>query len=121
MKEGLIRLTGEKDIFYDSAGKVYRYRMHCLNCDMVSTNCRCYHDLDDLLSDIDAGLANYTCSSICALLYGHFDEITDAMEECGHSRDNTIDSLTEDQALRVLSLLVAGEDFDCPGGKNCEV
>jgi len=121
MKEGLIKLIGEKEIFYDSVKKVYRYRMHCPNCGMVAKKCRYYHDLDNLLSDIDAGLANYTCSSICALLYGHFDEITDAMEECGHSRDTTIDCLTEHQALQVLSLLVAGEDFDCPGGENCEV
>jgi len=84
MKEGLIRLTDENDIFFDSIEKVYRYRQHCPNCGIKIDNCICYNDIDLLYSDIDDGIANYnTCSAKCALLIGDWDELTDAMEDVG--------------------------------------
>ena len=87
MKEGLIRITGEKDIFYDSIEKVYRYRMHCPNCKKVISICRCYQDLDALLINIDDGIADYTCSSKCALNFGEWDELGEAMQALDLSRD----------------------------------
>lgn len=42
MKDGLIRLTNEKDIVYDSIGKTYRYRMHCPKCGAIGI-CKCYY------------------------------------------------------------------------------
>jgi hypothetical protein len=104
MKEGLIRLTDEKDIFYDSIEKVYRYRMHCPNCGKVALNCQCYHDLDRLLGDIDDGIADYTCSAKCALLIGEWDELDEAMASAGLSKDlkTCLSQLTEAQSLEEL-------------------
>jgi len=87
MREGLIRLTGEKDIFYDSIEKVYRYRMHCPQCGEVIKTCRCYQDLERLESDISDGIADYTCSSKCALLCGEWDDIDEAMQSLDLSKD----------------------------------
>jgi hypothetical protein len=88
MKEGLIRLTDEKDIFYDSIEKVYRYRMYCPNCKQVISTCICYNDLDVLFMDIDEGTANYTCSSKCTVLsWGMSEEVTEAMRELGFEKD----------------------------------
>lgn len=45
-REGLIKLTGEDNLFYDSIEKVYRYRMHCPRCKKLS-GCQCFEDLED--------------------------------------------------------------------------
>jgi len=105
MKEGLIRLTNEKDIFYDSIEKVYRYRMHCPNCKTVISTCICYNDLDVLLMDIDEGVADYTCSSKCTVLsWGMSEEVAEAMRELGFEKDlkECIKQLTEDQLFEEL-------------------
>lgn len=99
MKDGLIRLTDEKDIFYDSIEKIFRYRMHCPNCGATISMCRCYFDLDRLLDDIDDDIADYTCSSKCALLLGEWDELPDAMQEAGFEKDlnECLNKLTDEQ------------------------
>ncbi len=83
MKEGLIRLTDEKDIFYDSIEKVYRYRQHCPQCGTKIDTCMCYNDLELLFSDIDDNISDYTCSAKCSLLAGDWDYLSDAMENVG--------------------------------------
>ncbi len=105
MKEGLIRLTDEKDIFYDSIEKVYRYRMHCPNCKQVISTCVCYNDLDVLYGDIDDGIADYTCSSKCTVLsWGMSEEVAEAMRELGFEKDmkECLKQLTEDQVFEEL-------------------
>ena len=87
MRNGLIRITGEKDIFYDSIEKVYRYRMHCPNCHKVIPQCMCYNDIGKLMNDIDDGIADFTCSSKCALLMGDWDELDEAMQHGGICKD----------------------------------
>ncbi len=119
MKEGLIRLTDEKDIFYDSVEKVYRYRVHCPNCGKVANNCQCYMHLERLLADIDGGLADFTCSAKCALLFGDWSELSEAMQEAGlHGKE--LEDLTEEEADRILEILTADGDFDYPCGRECE-
>ena len=87
MKNGLIRLTNEKDIFYDSIEKIYRYRMHCPKCGALGI-CKCYdQDLDGLRDDIDDGIADYTCSSKCALIIGKWDKLAEAMQSVGIYKD----------------------------------
>lgn len=119
MKEGLIRLTDEKDVFYDSIEKVYRYRMRCPNCSKVGVNCRCYQDLDALLSDIGEGLADFTCSAKCALIIGDWDELDEAMQEAG-LQGMELKDLTEEEADIVLEILIQDADFDYPSGVECE-
>lgn len=65
MKEGLIRLTDEKNIFYDQQEKRYRYRMHCEMCGKVS-GCRCFNTLEEVEKFRDDGV-EYICSSRCSL------------------------------------------------------
>ena len=120
MKDGLIRLTGEKDIFYDSVEKVYRYRMHCPGCGKAINNCMCYQNLDRLCRDIIDGIADYTCSAKCALMLGGWDDLDEAMQATG-IQDHGINDLTEEQAKKVLKILTEKEDCDCwPGGKDCD-
>lgn len=177
MKEGLIRLTDEKDIFFDSIEKVYRYRIHCPVCGVLFPNCRCYQDLDRLLIDIEDGIADYTCSSKCALMGGEWDELDKAMQEAGIYKDSdeliktltddrlrkylkkeyggcnivlnlknyprerllvlieendlktgileyynisrSTQELTEEEAKKVMDILVENGDFDYPGGEDC--
>ncbi len=121
MKKGLIRLTDEKDIFYDSIEKVYRYRMHCPNCAIVISKCRCYKDIDILLDDINDGIADYACSSKCVfLLCGDWDELTEAMQTAG-IWGKTIEELSEEESKIIMELLLNDYDFDSPGGNNCEI
>ena len=78
MKDGFIRINDNNDIFYDSIEKVCRYRMHCSECEKLIPTCRCYHDLDCLLIDIEEGIADYTCSAKCCLVGGDWDELGEA-------------------------------------------
>lgn len=108
MKAGLVRLTGERDIFYDSIDKIYRYRMHCPGCKKVIPTCRCYGEdtggLDRLLIDIDDGIADCTCSSKCALVINDCCEVAEVMQEAGFEKDlrACLNQLTEEQSLDVL-------------------
>lgn len=106
MKSGLIRLKMNKNIFYDSVIKQYRYRMHCPICgDEVQSGCRCYDDLDVLLSDIDDGIADATCSAKCCLDdYVDWDYIEEAMQTVGLGKDikKCLSELTEKQSLEAL-------------------
>lgn len=119
MKEGLIRLTNEKNIFYDSIERVYRYRIHCPNCGIIVPTCRCYNDLDLLLSDIYEKISDCYCSSKCLLLGGEWDEITYAMIECCIDPETKIEDLTEKQAKEIKDILIEGADFDYPNGDFC--
>ena len=114
MKEGLIRLTDEKDIFYDSIEKVYRYRMHCPNCKQVISTCICYNDLDVLLMDIDERVADYTCSSKCTVLsWGMSEEVTEAMQELGFEKDlrECLKQLTDTQRMEHFQCYTIEEVF----------
>lgn len=104
MKEGLIRLTDKKDVFYDSIEKVYRYRQHCPNCGVVLPKCQCYEDLDLLLMDIDDNIADVCCSSKCCLLMGGFDELDEAMQELSLERDVNLalTELTDEQRIEAV-------------------
>ena len=119
MKEGLIRLKNEKNIFYDSIEKVYRYRMHCPMCGKIITPCQCYHDLYRLERDIDDGIADYTCSSKCSLMGNEWEELGEAMQAVGIDNITNIADLTEKQACAVLEILTENADFDYPGGEDC--
>ena len=85
MKENLIRLTGEKDLFYDSEDRLYRYRMHCPQCGKYS-GCRCFDELEKAENFAVEGM-NFLCSSRCFLKSliddQGIDDIGDTMKEMG--------------------------------------
>ena len=107
MKDGFIRIKDNNDIFYDSIEKVYRYRMHCPECEKLIPTCRCYHDLDCLLIDIEEGIADYTCSAKCCLVGGDWDELGEAMQEIGLEKDlkECLKLLTETQSAEAFNEL----------------
>jgi len=119
MKEGLIRITNEKNIFYDSIEKVYRYRQHCPNCSTIIDYCMCYSNLDLLYSDIDNGISEHTYSAKCALLAGDWDELPDAIEDMGYEKGKPIKDLTEEEARKILEKLTFDFDGDYPHGDAC--
>jgi len=105
VKQWLIKITDHDNIWYDSEEKVYRYRMHCPNCNTASLKCRCYEDLDVLLDNIDDGIADYTCSAKCALLLNDDNyEVGDAMQAADLTKDlkQCLSKLTEQQLNNVL-------------------
>ena len=120
MKDGLIRLKVNINIFYDSVIKQYRYRMHCPECGTeIQNGCRCYNDLDILLMDIDDGIADFTCSAKCCLARDDWDELGEAMQTAGLNIDYK--DLSEEQSQTVLDILTDGADFESPGGEECAI
>ncbi len=85
MKENLIRLTDETDLFYDSEDRLYRYRMHCPYCGKYS-GCRCFPTLEKVEDFVENGM-NFLCSSKCFLKSliddQGIDDIRDTMFEMG--------------------------------------
>ena len=85
MKETLIRLTDEEDLFYDSEDRLYRYRMHCPQCGKYS-GCRCFDKLEKAENFAVEGM-NFLCSSRCFLNSmindQGIDDIGDTMKEMG--------------------------------------
>ncbi len=47
MKEGLVKITGEDNLYYDSITKQYKSAMHCPICGKYS-GCWCYPDFDSI-------------------------------------------------------------------------
>jgi len=118
-REGLIKITGEDNIFYDSIKKVYRYRMHCPICRNVS-GCRCFEDLEDVLdasmSDLDF-CCTYKCSIIGIKKYKD-NEIENIMSAFGIT-DN-IEDLTEEDAKSILCEMDIDKlDYDYIDGEAC--
>ena len=83
MKETLIRLTGEKNLFYDSEDRLYRYRMYCPYCGKES-GCRCFDTLKKA-ETFAVDSVPIVCSSKCFLKSliddQGIDEIGDTMKE----------------------------------------
>ena len=122
MKAGLIRLTDNKDIFYDSIEKTYRYRMCYQNCKQAILPCICYNKLDSLLKDIEEGINNYTCSSKCAVLAeGMSEEIIEIMQELGFDTNIKLEDLTEKQANEIMNDIYENNDSEDSNGKLCDI
>ena len=85
MKKNLIRITGEKNLFYDSEDKLYRCRMHCPYCGKDS-GCRCFDTLEKAEGFVENG-TKIICSSKCFLMTfiddQGIDDIRDTMWEMG--------------------------------------
>ncbi len=106
--EGIIKLTNEDNLFYDSVERVYRYRMHCPQCKKPS-GCRCFPDLEEAetatMEDCDCA-----CSSKCSVLYAYENndsQIEEALEELGFKRQ--IKELTEEEISLIIPFLYAND------------
>lgn len=85
MKENLIRLIDEDNLFYDSEDRLYRYRMNCPYCGKYS-GCRCFPTLEKA-EDFGIDGTPFLCSSRCFLKSliddQGIDDIGDTMKEMG--------------------------------------
>lgn len=121
-REGLIKLTDEDNIFYDSIEKIYRYRTHCPNCKKVS-GCRCFEDLEDV-EEASASQLDFCCSSKCSI---------DKLDPCEEERikeimlllniEKDIKDLTEDEASLIIGELIDeydSLDYDYINGETCQ-
>ncbi len=102
--EGIIKLTNEDNLYYDSIEKVYRYRMHCPKCGKPS-GCRCFPDLEEAetatMEDCD-----YACSSKCSVLYAYENndsQIEEALQGLGFKRP--IKELTDEETSLIMPFL----------------
>ncbi len=102
MKENLIRLTDEDNLFYDSEDRLYRYRMNCPYCGKYS-GCRCFPTLEKVEDFVENGV-NFLCSSKCFLIdfinEQGIDEVGEAIKELGRGNYLTITNKKETNKLK---------------------
>lgn len=120
-KEGLIKLTGEDNLFYDSIEKVYRYRMHCPACTKLS-GCQCFECLEDAERASMLGLDycdTYKCEVMTIVECGIYDidRIMSLLEI-----KNDINSLTEEDAENICDEIIQESDidYDYMTGESCQ-
>lgn len=108
MKEGLVRLTGEKDLFYDNVEKLYRYRMHCHYCGKYS-GCWCFKDLDSIPL-FEEEFPNSYCSDL------HFVLDTEDLEEIANEMGITIKPTMEEcNASKIVKVYMEYADYPISG------
>ncbi len=109
MREGLVRIKGEEDLFYDSIEKVYRYRMHCPRCGKIS-GCRCFHHLEDI--DDDEILC---CTNVC------FVNLSDLAKEFASEMKLTVSPTMEEwNAQKIVNAMTDNIDLEYDGlGESC--
>jgi len=120
-REGLIKLTGEDNLFYDSIEKVYRYRMHCPRCRKIS-GCQCFEDLEDAeyasIHELDY-CDTYKCTLREIIDYGNHDieRIMSSLEI-----KKNINNLTEKEAENIIDEISQEIDMDDDyiGGESCQ-
>lgn len=85
MKEGLIKITGMDDVFYDSIERLYRYRMFCPSCGKYS-GCRCFPELEDAefaYEEENDCTCSYKCSLIAIADFDGWDDVLLTMKSLG--------------------------------------
>lgn len=120
LRNKLIKLTGEDNLFYDSIEKVYRYRMHCPTCGKIS-GCQCFEDIEDAehasISELD-----YCCTCKCTIMeiikYDVYD-INEIMSSLKINKDPK--NLTEEDAENIIFEIEQEIDIDDDyiGGESC--
>ena len=121
MREGLIKLTGEDNLFYDSIEKVYRYRMHCPICKKIS-GCQCFDDLEDAenmsMYELDY-CDTYKCTIMELMKYRNndIDRIIPSLDI-----KKNINDLTEKDAENIIDEISQemNMDDDYIGGESCK-
>lgn len=115
MKEGLIKITGRDNLYYDSNTKQYRSRMHCHYCGKPS-GCWCYPDFESIPMWDEEFPKNY-CSD------RHFvldNDVKDIARELGITIKTTMEEWNASKIVRALMENFDG-DYDVPSGEGCSV
>ncbi len=125
MQEYLIRITGERNLFYDSEDRLYKYRMHCPYCGKAS-GCRCFETIEEAEGFIDDA-TSFMCSSTCTLIsfvddFGE-DDVRDTIKGMGFIWRlkwyifKFTEYISEKDAYEVLEAMDL--DYDSMGGESC--
>lgn len=106
MRHGLIRITGQPDLFYDSIQKEYRYRLHCPRCGKES-GCWCRRTDNE---DIPV--------SHCSAVHFVLDNAEDLLELANDMKITIKPTMEEWTAAKLV--MAYFEDYDdMPDGKAC--
>ncbi len=117
MKEGLIKITGEDNLFYDSIKKEYKYRTHCPHCHKP-TRCWCYGEDEGYLDGVpmfDEERPQVYCSDV------HFcldEDVGEIASEMGITVKPTME---EWNAHKIVKVYCEEADFDWTSGSGCTV
>jgi hypothetical protein len=115
MKEGIIKIIGSKNLYYDSTTKQYKSTMHCPHCGKYS-GCWCYPDFEGTPT-FDEEYPNVYCSDRHFVL-GESDNIRDFANEMGITIKPTME---EWNASKIVRVFMEDADADCEvSGSSCE-
>lgn len=120
MKNGLVKITGENNLYYDSTIKQYKFVMHCPLCGKYS-GCWCFPDFESIPM-WDEECPNTYCSDRCFVL-DLKEDLEDIAAELKITIKPTIEEWTASKVVHAyLEEYLEDGDlyFDC-SGKSCEV
>ena len=117
MKDGMIKLTGETNLYYDSITKQYKSAMHCPQCGKYS-GCWCYPDFDSLpLWEED--YPNIYCSDRCFVL-DQKDDLNEIATEIKITIKHTMEEWNASKIIRILMEEYDGDDL-VVSGETCKI
>lgn len=116
MSRGLVKVTGEDDLFYDSIEKVYRYRMHCPRCGRYS-GCRCFQTLEAVDDALFHNPPSMHCSCRC-----YVNDTDDAAEYAEEMHITIKPTMEEWNAQKIVKAMIEDiDDYEDLGGEACEI
>lgn len=118
MKDGLIKITGEDHLYYDSITKQYKSTMHCPHCRKY-TGCWCYPDYESV-SLWDEEYPNACCSDRCFVL-GLISDMQDIADDLGITIKPTMEEWNAHKIVKAYMADMEQTDFDIPSGGVCRV
>ena len=117
MKDGMIKLTGETNLYYDSITKQYKSAMHCPQCGKYS-GCWCYPDFDSL-PIFDEDYPNVYCCDV-HFVFDQKDDLNEIAAEIGITIKPTMEEWNASKIVRILMEDYDGDDF-VVSGETCEI
>ncbi len=116
MKDGLIKITGMDNLYYDSNTKQYKSKMHCPHCGKYS-GCWCYPDFESLPM-WNEDYPNVYCCDV------HFvldlkEDVGETAAEMGITIKPTMEEWNAAKIVKVIMEDVDSMDWDV-SGSSCE-
>ena len=116
MKEGLIKITGEDNLYYDSITKQYKYAMHCPQCGRYS-GCWCYPDFEST-PIWDNECPDVYCSDRC-FVFALREDLAEIASEMGITIHSKMEEWNASKIVYVFMEDLDIGDVDI-SGSSCE-